>query len=75
MKNEAAADERGSETRLRVVRSARLETLEDEALEVLAQLEVLQEVLDSRHEGGAAEYGAPAVALRATVKKLRNALP
>lgn len=75
MKNATASAEPNSETRLRVVRSAQQETLEGEAWEVLAQLELLQEALDARLEGGATDLGAPATALRATVKKLREALP
>jgi hypothetical protein len=71
----ATADELNSETRLRVVRCSHREQLEAEALEVLAQLEVLQELMQRRLEDGDTASGAPAIALQAMVRKLRNALP
>jgi hypothetical protein len=73
--NNALEIEAASETRLRVVRRAECAELEVEAVEVLAQLEVLEEALGARLAEGDAALGAPVAMLRAVAKKLRAALP
>lgn len=75
MNTATAADEVTSETRLRAAPRATETELEREALEAIAQLEVLAELLECRLEAGDDTAGAPAFALRATIRKLRRALP